>query len=333
MQNAENDTPEKTPQNNETSSGASATVDLKAPGIATALSKRIAEDIDEYCIETYDDGFRWHLGASLIGQECRRAPWYGFRWAGEMTYSGATAQEQKRNHARMQRLFNRGHREEFRFVEFLRGTGWEVYEFDTSKPIKENGEYPQFRVSGWGGHFGGSLDGIGIPPERYGLGRTPFLLEFKTNGTGAGFQKLKEKGAIIAKEQHFAQMSTYGSDPNYQFEWALYQNICKNDDDLHIEIVKLDWNLGNRMRARAGEIIQAETPPPRLSDNPTFWKCKSCDFFKQCHENGPLKKNCRSCKHAKPVENGEWACALVNNIIPRDFVPQGCPEWRSCNNV
>ena len=27
-----------------------------------------------------DDGFRDHLGASIIGKECRRALWYDFRW-------------------------------------------------------------------------------------------------------------------------------------------------------------------------------------------------------------------------------------------------------------
>lgn len=321
---------DKTPKNDAKSSNANA-VDIKAPGIAKQVARRIKEDIDEYCIRTYDDGFRWHLGASLIGQDCQRAAWYGFRWAGHMTYSGSTPEEVKANHARMQRLFNRGHREEFRFVEFLRGTGWQVFEYDTSKPPKENGEYPQFRVSAFGGHFGGSLDGIGIPPARYGLGETPFLLEFKTNGTGAGFQKLVKEGVPIAKPQHLAQMSTYGSDPAYNLEFGLYQNICKNDDDLHIEIVKLDHKLGEQMRQRAGRVISAQTPLPRLSDNPTFWKCKSCDFFKQCHENAPLLKNCRSCKHATPVDGGEWACQLVEQIIPRDFVAKGCNEWRSVN--
>lgn len=325
---------DKTPQNVEKSPNVSAVTDLKMPGIAKLLAKRIFDDITEYCIEAYDDGYRWHLGASLIGQECLRAAWYSFRWAGVMTYSGATPEERRANHGRMQRLFQRGHLEEFRFVEYLRGTGWQVFEYDLSKPKKEDGSSPQFRVSGFGGHFGGSLDGIGIPPARYGFPEgTAFLLEFKTNGTGAGFQKLKEKGAAIAKEQHFAQMSTYGSDPAYRLEWALYLNTCKNDDDLHVEIVKLDWKLGDQMRSRAERIITSQEPPLRLSDNPTFWKCKSCDYFKQCHENGPLPKNCRSCKFAKPVDGGEWKCELVGQIIPRDFVPQGCNEWRSVNNV
>ena len=304
------------------------------PGISKLLSKRVLEDINEYCITNYDDGFRWHLGASLIGQECLRAAWYGFRWAGEMTFAGSTPEERRANHARMQRLFQRGHLEEFRFVEYLRGTGWQIFEYDLSKPKKEDGTSPQFRVSGFGGHFGGSLDGIGIPPARYNLPEgTAFLLEFKTNGTGAGYNKLKEGGVTIAKPQHFAQMSTYGSDEAYRLEYALYNAVNKNDDDLHIEIVKLDWKLGDQMRSRAERVITSQEPPSRLSDNPTFFKCKYCDFFKQCHENGPLPKNCRSCKFGKPVDGGEWKCELVGQLIPRDFVPKGCSEWRSVNNV
>ena len=324
----------KTSQNGGKSLNASETVELSAPGIAKQLSRRIKNDIDDYCIAEYDDGFRWHLGASLIGQECQRAAWYSFRWAAHSRQAQDPTPEGRAQYARMQRLFNRGHREEARFVEFLRGTGWQVFEFDTSKPPKENGEYPQFRVSGFGGHFGGSLDGIGIPPERYGLPEgTAFLLEFKTNGTGAGFTKLLEKGVALSKEQHFAQMSTYGSDENYKLEYAVYQNICKNDDNLHVEVVKLDWKLGDQMRLRAERIISSQTPPPRLSDNPTFFKCKYCDFFSQCHENGPLVKNCRSCKFARPVDDGKWVCELVNQIIPRDFVKQGCSGWRTVNNA
>ena len=27
------------------------------------------------------------------------------------------------------------------------------------------------------------------------------------------------------------------------------------------------------------------------------------------------------------VENGEWFCDVHNGVIPRDFVPQGCPSY------
>ena len=34
------------------------------------------------------DGFREHLGASLIGKSCERALWYDFRWATRSRHDG-----------------------------------------------------------------------------------------------------------------------------------------------------------------------------------------------------------------------------------------------------
>ena len=86
------------------------------------------------------DGFRTHLGASLIGKECERALWYDFRWATKAKFPG-----------RVLRLFETGNREEDRLVGNLRRTGATVLELDP-----ETGR--QFRVQAHGGHFGGSLD-------------------------------------------------------------------------------------------------------------------------------------------------------------------------------
>lgn len=61
---------------------------------------------------------RHHLGGSLIGRKCKRELWYSFRWAQPPEFEG-----------RMLRLFNRGHREEDRFVEWLRSIGVEHYPF------------------------------------------------------------------------------------------------------------------------------------------------------------------------------------------------------------
>ncbi len=35
----------------------------------------------------------------------------------------------------------------------------------------------------------------------------------------------------------------------------------------------------------------------------------------------------RSCAFARPVENAEWFCEVHNGVIPREFVPQGCPSY------
>ena len=290
-------------------------VSLDAPGVAKALSKRILEEIDEYCVRTYDGGHRSHLGASLIGRECKRYLWYVFRWCLHEKTTG-----------RQQRLFNRGHREEARFIEWLEGIGFKVWFENRDEDPNEKGEFPQYRISDVMGHFGGSLDGIAVLPERYGIAE-PVLLEFKTNGTGAGFNKLADDGMPIAKPEHFAQTSTYGK--KYNFRYCVYLNINKNDDSLHIEVVKLNHNLGEQMIMKAEQIITSQTPPARLSDNPTFHKCGYCHMKDICHKGAVPEVNCRSCAFARPVENAEWFCEVHNGNIPKGFIPKACPSYKA----
>jgi hypothetical protein len=54
----------------------------------------------------------------MIGRACDREIWYGFRWAKAPKFE-----------ARMHRLFQRGHKEEFVFVKHLRDAGWIVQEY------------------------------------------------------------------------------------------------------------------------------------------------------------------------------------------------------------
>ena len=290
-------------------------VSLDAPGVAKALAKRILEEIDEYCVRTYDGGHRSHLGASLIGRECKRYLWYVFRWCLHEKTTG-----------RQQRLFNRGHREEARFIEWLEGIGFKVWFENRDEGPNEKGEFPQYRISDVMGHFGGSLDGIAVLPERYGIAE-PVLLEFKTNGTGAGFNKLADDGMPIAKLEHFAQTSTYGK--KYNFRYCVYLNINKNDDSLHIEVVKLNHNLGEQMIMKAEQIIMSQTAPARLSDNPTFHKCGYCHMKEVCHKGAVVEVNCRSCAFARPVENAEWFCEVHNGNIPKDFIAKACPSYKA----
>lgn len=330
-------------------------IDLTKPGIVKLVSTKILEDIDNHCAKVYDDGHRNHLGASLIGHNCSRYLWYVFRWVFHKEHSG-----------RQQRLFNRGHREEERFVEWLRGVGFKVKEYDLDskgfywdennnvytdeteafthfekltydspdivkhlEAAKGQGfEFQQLRISDCLGHFGGSLDGLIEFPESYGI-EGEFLSEFKTNGTGAGFQKLLKEGVVLAKEQHFAQQSVYGKKRNLTH--SVYLNICKNDDDLYVEFVPLNHTLGEQMIKKAERIIFMQTPPDKLSSDPANFNCKFCDMSENCHSGKQSEKNCRSCKNAIPIEQGQWGCNFYNQIIPKDFIKQGCDNWSDIN--
>lgn len=286
---------------------------LSAPGARAQLARRIHEDIDEYCRTTYDGGHRRHLGASQIGHECSRNLWYVFRWVQASQFSG-----------RMQRLFDRGHREEARFIEWLEGIGAHVVEFQPDADGNQNKGEQQYRVKGVLGHFGGSLDGQIKLPERYGVD-FGMLSEFKTKSTGASFNKLKEKGVKIVAPQHFDQMCVYGR--AYGYKYALYIVINKNDDDLHVEIVELDWNRGEQLERKAADVITSQVPPAKAANSPAHMVCKFCDFKDICHGDKMVEKNCRSCAQASPTQDGEWYCATHQGVIPSDFIPRGCDHY------
>lgn len=266
-----------------------------------AISAKIKEDIDAFCVKEFTDDHREHLGASLIGHDCHRFIWYAFRWVKSQVFNG-----------RMLRLFNRGHLEEERFIKWLRGIGCQVWEVDPNTN-------QQFRIYGVQGHYGGSMDSGGLLPY---LPDLPILFEFKTHNTKS-FTNLVNKGSVkLAKHEHYSQMSAYGK--KYKMRYGLYVATNKNDDDLYIELVELDWNLAHDLENKAQDIIRSPFPPPRISDQPSYYECKWCAFHGICHYNEPVEINCRSCKFAEPVENKQWKCHKFNAIVPTDYIKQGC---------
>lgn len=252
-----------------------------------------------------NDGFRTHLGASLIGKECARAIWYDFRWATRSNFEG-----------RMIRLFNRGHLEEARFIAMLLMIGCQVYQQD------ENGN--QYRISDVNGHFGGSGDGIivGCPDLPQG---TACLTEFKTHSEKS-FKELKDKGVKEAKWEHYVQMNVYME--KMGLPAALYLAVNKNTDELYGEIIIKDSATAEQYIERARKIVWLEQPPKKLSNTPGFWKCRFCNHRDVCHLNKRPDKNCRTCEYSKPNENGGWTCGYYNSDIPKEVQLKGCESYQ-----
>ena len=237
------------------------------------------------------DGFRDHLGASIIGKSCARALWYDFRWVTPTRFSG-----------RLLRLFETGQLEEDRMVRNLRATGATVLELDP-----ETGR--QIRVEAHGGHFGGSLDGVAL-----GLLEAPktwHVLEFKTHGTKS-FADLTAKGVVLSKPQHAAQMQIYMHLTG--ITRALYMAVCKDTDALHIERIEADGAMAERLLEKAGRIIFAQHSPARISEDPAWFECRFCDHHAACHEGGGAAVTCRSCLHATPIKGG-WHCARHDRML------------------
>lgn len=274
-----------------------------SPQTREALAAQLKADVNAFCVREFTGEHRNHLGASVIGMDCSAAIWFAYRWVKFEIFDG-----------RMLRLFNRGHLEEARFIQWLRGIGCTVWEVDPA-----TGQ--QFRIWGVQGHYGGSSDSVGVLP--YLPPNFPLLMEFKTHNKKS-FDKLVKHKVVISKPQHYAQMCSYGK--HYSFRYGLYCAVNKDDDDLYFEVVELDWRLANELTNKAQDIITSKTRPARISDNPTYFKCKMCSFAGICHGAEQVEKNCRSCKFAEPAEQATWYCTRHHATIPAHFIAKGCPD-------
>jgi hypothetical protein len=266
------------------------------------LGKVIPHIGDAY--RTGEDGFRSHMGASGIGQECARAIWYGFRWVYKPNFSG-----------KMLRLFNRGHLEEARFIALLLSIGCKVYQQDV------NGN--QFRISHAGGHFGGSSDGVimGLPDVTESV---PALGEFKTHGDKS-FIELTKKGLRDAKFQHYVQMQVYMRKMNLTV--GFYLAVNKNTDELYGEIITLDTATADQFLDRGHNLVFLDAPPEKINKSPGFFKCTYCDFKMICHLGVEPEVNCRTCTFAKVEQDGTWQCGISYETLSKEVQLKGCADY------
>ncbi len=242
---------------------------------------------------------RNYLGLSGLGGECHKATWYDFRKVAKKQFP-----------PRMLRLFRRGDVQEYQFVYLLRGIGFEIFEKDS--------DGKQFKVTDFGGHLSGSMDGVGKAPKKFwkkGATPIPFLLEFKTYNDKR-FQKLKSEGVKKADPKYFTQCQGYMG--YNELEGCLFCAVNKNDDELYFEWVPFDKHAFRRLVDLGEDIITATEPPQGVSSNPAWWQCKNskfqCDFYEICHKGAPALKSCRSCKYAVPAENATWECTKGNEF-------------------
>lgn len=268
-----------------------------------------------------EDGHRSHMGASMLGDECPRKVWYNFRWATKPKFNGRTL-----------RLFNRGHLEEGRIIAMLLMIGAEVWQQD------ENGN--QFRISWAEGHCGGSGDGVarGIPDLAPDIA---FINEYKTHGEKSFIElagKLPEwrayvegkgpftgKGVRECKPEHYTQMQLYMRKMGLAV--ALYVAVCKNTDDLYMELIYLNPEYADQYLQRGDDLVWRESAPKKINTSAGFFKCRFCDDRPVCHLGAAPDINCRTCQFSSPQKGAAWHCSKHNIPLSKEKQLVGCPDW------
>ena len=175
---------------------------------------------------------RFHMGASALGHHCDRWLWLSFRWVVVQTFPG-----------RMLRLFRRGHMEEDVLMADMRAVG---IEFSGAQASVD-----------FGGFVCGSADAViesGVPEAP----RRRHVAEFKTHNR-ASFKALVKDGVRKSKPIHWAQMQVYML--GLEIDRALYVAVCKDDDSLYSERVRLDVDKARGLVERGHRISQSDRLP------------------------------------------------------------------------
>lgn len=240
------------------------------------------------------------LGISVgeLGCGCERSLYYSLRWATPL----------ERVEGRFVRIFRRGDIEEERLVDDLEKIGVEVF-----------GQQDRIRLVF--GHVRGKIDGRlrGVPEAP----KTEHLFEAKSSND-ENFKILVRDKCKKAQPKHYVQcqigMHAFG------LSRALYMVTNKNDESIYSERINYDAEFCLRTLAMAERVINADSPPARISNNPDFFGCAFCKHRSICHDLSWPRVTCRSCLHSSPemTGDGHWSCARFCKPITFDEQKIGC---------
>jgi hypothetical protein len=111
---------------------------------------------------------------------------------------------------------------------------------------------------------------------------------------------------------------------------ALYGAVNKNTDELHLELVPVDTITADQFLDRGRQLVFTPTAPKKLSESPGWFECKFCDHRAVCHLKKDPERNCRTCWHSHPHEDGKWYCHFTptdQQVLTEDKQLSGCENY------
>lgn len=229
---------------------------------------------------------RDYLGMSEVGDECYRKLWFILHDRTTEKFS-----------ARTLRIFKAGHRIEADIIRDLELAGYKVSgrqkvfrDFQSKCTCSECptlAEDPEPHNK-WmfKGHSDGILEGILES-------KVPHVLEVKScsEKNFKLFLKHGVKDHPVYGEKYYAQAQLYMGYSGIKRTLFIIEN--KNTSEriqFRVKYVAKDFKA---LKAKAKIIIEAKYPPPGISENPTWFKCKLCQYndAKHCRREYEVKLN------------------------------------------
>jgi hypothetical protein len=245
---------------------------------------------------------RNYLGMSEIGEDCWRMLWYRFRHTAiePLTLNSILA-------------IDDGYRQEDIMADRLRKIPF--VKLDT---LAEDGH--QFGYRFLGGHFAGHMDGKII-----GILEAPKTMHVWEN-KAVNEKKFKELKNLIM--EHGEKQALEKWDSVYYAQAQIYMHAA--DLTRHYLTVQspggraytscrteVNQKIGISLIAKAENIIKADRPPQRMSDNRSFYKCNWCRMKEVCFDMKVPQVCCRTCAFSEPNTNDKtmsaaWKCHKKN---------------------
>lgn len=239
----------------------------------------LRKSLDDIDIILADNEFRPHLGASIAGHGCDRKIWLDFRFAKIKNFT-----------AKQLRIFDKGREVESVLIKKLKVLP-EVKVISTQERFSD-------------GHIAGSCDAIiEVKGEKY-------VVEIKSSKQEI-YNEIVKSGC---KDEHFVQMQLYMH--YFKIPKAIYIVESKNTQEYFIEEIEYDQKFAEYIIERLKRIVDAKEPPEKLSDKPTYFICKMCDYYRICHDNASVHNTCRSCVNIKIQNDEPIFCNVHKKIIP-----------------
>lgn len=234
------------------------------------LSDQITPIVDEAIrAERAKQKPREYLGASRWGESCERKLGHEFhKTKPDSGFSG-----------RLYRVFDTGHDVEERVIEYMELAGF--------KMMTRNDDGGQIGFFVADGKLGGHCDGI----LQAGPVALPYPLVFECKSlNNKSWNDTKAKGVKVSKPVYYTQIQTYCA----YFEIAgggLFVALNKDTSELYYEHVPYDPAAAQSASDKALRVIKSQAPEelPRITDDPSNFQCKFCDFAQTCHNTAPAK--------------------------------------------
>jgi len=276
------------------------------------------EAMDKAIEQEQDTKPRNYLGLSSWADDCARKLWYRFRWVSPEVFAADTL-----------RKFADGHRTEDVRADDLRKVP--SLELHTHGP-----DGKQFGVTTWAGHVRGHMDGaiLGIvqAPNTWHVWEHKTCDEKVVKDLERCIEKHGEKDAL----QNW-NTTYFGQAQGYMGLTGMKRHYMTVDSagGRRTVSVRTDYQpkIYDALHRRAGQIVSSPVPLEKLSDDPSFYKCKWCNFGDICHGDALPKVSCRTCIHATPLTDGydeaAWFCEKHNRDMLDTYTQEkACRDHR-----